>query len=195
MTKYFIILITIYLTSCQVERKYAFSKDQKKKIIKLLSNDKDSIPKESQYKKSKVLFAIDPECPLCQSYSHKINQLYTLYKDSIDFYGFLPSPIFSEEKTNVFIEKYNFKIPLFIDTNQVITTFLDAQITPECFLLDTNFNTIYQGLIDDWIKELGRKGQTITKEYLSEAIISYLKNDSIMIKKTNAIGCIIERFK
>jgi len=169
-----------------------FSQDEKTIIIELLTNVKDSIGKQ---KKGKVLFAIDPECPLCQSYSKKINQLYKLYQDSIDFYLFLPSPIFSKQKTDLFIDKYRFEIPFFVDTNQVITSFLDAKTTPECFLLDTNLTIRYQGLIDNWIQELGRKGQQITEEYLNKAIIAYLKNDSIIIKKTNAIGCIIERFK
>ena len=73
MTKYFIIFIITSLLSCQTQRKYAFSEDQKTIIIELMTNAKDSI---GEHKKGKVLFAIDPECPLCQSYSKKINQLY-----------------------------------------------------------------------------------------------------------------------
>ena len=82
-----------------------------------------------------------------------------------------------------------------VDTNQIITSFLDAKTTPECFLLDNDLNILYQGLIDNWIKELGRKGQNIDAEYLNEAIMAYLLNDTIIIQNTNAIGCIIERFK
>ena len=82
---------------------------------------------------------------------------------------------------------------LIIDTNQILTHFLDAKVTPECFLLDKDLKIIYQGLIDDWIKELGRKGQQINNSYLDDAIINYLNRDSVKIIKTTAIGCIIER--
>ena len=54
-------------------------------------------------------------------------------------------------------------------------------------------NIIYKGLIDDWIKEIGRKGQTIKNQFLKQAINSHLKGDSIIINQTNAIGCIIEK--
>ena len=65
----------------------------------------------------------------------------------------------------------------------------------DCSLLMKSFDTKYQGLIDNWVKDLGRKSQHINEKYLQEAIITYLKNDTIQINKTNAIGCIIERFK
>ena len=79
------------------------------------------------------------------------------------------------------------------DTNQVLTNFLDARVTPECFLLDSNQNIIYYGLIDDWIKELGRKRTHIENKYLEESLINYLSNREIKIKKTKAIGCIIQK--
>ena len=84
-------------------------------------------------------------------------------------------------------------MPIIVDTNQVITNLLDAKITPECFLLDSSFNNIYHGLIDDWIKDLGRKGQYINYDYLIDAIDSHLNNKQVKITRTKAIGCIIER--
>ena len=193
MIRYTLILLIIFLFSCKTEKKKKIFKNEKQSILHLINNGQDST--QIQNKRGKVFFAIDPECPLCISYSKTINELYESYQDSLEFYAFLPSPIFSKENTDFFVKKYHFNIPLIVDTNQTITSFLDAKITPECFLLDNDLNTLYQGLIDDWVKELGRKRLNIDSKYLHEAIISYLKNDSIIINKTNAIGCVIERFK
>ena len=193
MIRYTFILLTIFLFSCKAEKNKQIHKNEKSTILNLITNNQNTV--QTQNKRGKVFFSIDPECPLCRSYSKTINELYKIYQDSLDFYAFLPSPIFSKEKTDFFIEKYQFQIPLIVDTNQIITSFLDSKITPECFLVDNNINILYQGLIDDWIKEIGRKSQNIESKYLNQAIISYLRNDSIIIKKTNAIGCIIERFK
>ncbi len=80
-----------------------------------------------------------------------------------------------------------------VDTNHILTNFLNASVTPECFLLDSNLNILYNGLIDDWIKELGRKRQNIDNNYLEDALSAYLKNKEILNKETKAIGCIIEK--
>jgi len=193
--KYILIIISIFLLSCKTEKKHIIFQNKKINVLHLTVNNTDSIKINLNNNKGKLFFAIDPECPLCKSYSKTINELYELYKDSIDCYGFLPSTVFSREKIDLFIKNNDFTIPLIVDTNQILTEFLDARITPECFLLDENLNTKYQGLIDDWVKDLGRKGQYINENYLNEAIITYLANDTIIINKTNAIGCIIERLK
>jgi len=100
---------------------------------------------------------------------------------------------FLKKKINNFINETELVLDIIIDTNQVLTYFLDAKVTPECFLLSKDLEFLYQGLIDDWIKELGRKGQNIHNDYLIDAIETYLKNELVTTKKTNAIGCIIER--
>jgi hypothetical protein len=82
---------------------------------------------------------------------------------------------------------------LIVDTNHILTRFLDAKITPECFLVDSNLNILYRGLIDDWVRELGRTRQYVENHYLENALDLYLKNKPILIKETDAIGCIIQR--
>ncbi|MBF25557.1 MAG: hypothetical protein CMP49_03455 [Flavobacteriales bacterium] len=187
--KYNLIIILLFCICCKSKINTQISTSQNdslnRTILKYIKKDN----------KAKVLFALDPECPLCKSYSKTINELCDKYENTFDFYAFFPSTIYSENKTNNFLIKNNITMNVIIDTNQVITEFLNATVTPECFLLDTNLNIIYQGLIDDWVKALGRKGQNINNNYLDDAIRKYIYHDSILINKTTAIGCIIERFK
>ena len=98
------------------------------------------------------------------------------------------------------VDWYSFSItkkayirPTIIDTNHIITNYLDAKVTPECFLLDSNLNILYSGLINDWIKELGRKSQHINNHYLEENIKHFLNKEPITINQTKAIGCIIQK--
>ena len=193
MNKYSFILTLICVFSCNNNRTYTLS-DQEIIFSIKKKNHIDSL-KIKRNEKLKVFFAIDPECPLCKSYSKTMNDLYSNYQNNIDFYAFLPSPIFLKNKMEQFVEEYYFDMNVIIDTNQILTHFLNATITPECFLLDKNFNIIYQGLIDDWVKKLGRKGQKINHRYLEEAIESHLNEESININKTNAIGCRIQILK
>lgn len=191
MKNYIFILILILFFSCNEQTKYKFIADEKTDLF-ILTNNSDSI-KITKNKKPKLFFALDPECPLCKSYSTKINDIYMIYQNMIDFYGFFPSPVFSSKKINNFIDKSELKMPVFIDTNQVLTYFLDAKVTPECFFLNNKLNVIYQGLIDDRVKALGRTSQNTQNNYLINAIESYLKDEQPKTNKTNAIGCIIER--
>ena len=52
---------------------------------------------------------------------------------------------------------------------------------------------IYQGLIDNWVSELGRTRQYTNQNYLEDAIESILLNKKPNISKTTAIGCFIEK--
>ena len=54
-------------------------------------------------------------------------------------------------------------------------------------------NILYSGLINDWIKELGRKSQNTNNHYLEENIKLFLNKEPIIINHTKAIGCIIQK--
>ena len=158
-----------------------------------LSDHKSNLIEIKNNKKPKVFFTLDPECPLCASYSKTMSNLFQKHNNKIDFYAVFTPTVFSNKKTENYIKKSNIQMDIIIDTNQVITKFLDAQVTPECFLLDSNLNIMYNGLIDDMIKELGRRRKSTQNNYLENAIQAYWNNETINPKKTKPIGCIIER--
>ena len=82
MKNYIFILILIVLFSCKEQTKYKFVTDEKTDLF-ILTNNSDSI-KITKNKKPKLFFALDPECPLCKSYSNKINDIYMMYQNMID---------------------------------------------------------------------------------------------------------------
>lgn len=188
--KKFYIVVALLISSCTYNKTTLHKNNANNFLKHYALNDSILINFNN---KPKVFFSIDTECPLCASYSKKINEIHEEYHKEIDFYTFLPSIVFSKTKTEKFLKKHNLNMQIITDTNQVITNLLDAKITPECFLLDSNFNTIYHGLIDDWIKDLGRKGQHVNHDYLIDAIDSHLHKKQIKITRTKAIGCIIEK--
>ena len=192
MKKILFIIIIISLFSCQHDNKNKVDKIVDSSFSILIKSLKDSV---NHNNKPKIFFALDSECPLCTSYSHTINQLHQEYQGDFDFYAFFPSPVFNQQKNDIFRQKNQLKIPFLIDTTQTITHFLDAQVTPESFVLDTNLNIIYKGMIDDWVKELGRKSLYINNHYLKNAMDEYLNGQLITIKQTTAIGCVIQNKK
>lgn len=190
-TPIYIILLLIII-SCQDKKIYNIVVEKKIQNFTLSDVNTNIINIENN-EKGKVFFTLDPECPLCKSYSRTMNELHAKYDSIIDFYGFFPSIIFDKKKVDNFIKTHDIKMKVIVDTNQILTNFLDASVTPESFLLDDNLNILYNGLIDDWIKELGRKRRNIDNNYLEDALSFYINNKRIITKETKAIGCIIER--
>lgn len=141
---------------------------------------------------AKVLVFISPDCPLCKSYTKDLKEMIDLYGDDIEIYGVLAGTFYTKYEVDSFLNYYDLPLEIIYDPNFKLVRDLNATITPEAFLIDENKNIKYQGLIDNWLGELGRRRQVRTEFYLNDAIESYLKDEDIMIKKTKAIGCFIE---
>ena len=188
----YLYIIFMCLLSCNTQPQKIILKTENNTIY--LSDEKSNVIEIQQSNKGKVIFTLDPECPLCKSYTKEINNLFQKYQNEIDFFNVFPTKQYDEIKINDFIKQNLVHIPNIIDTNHVITNYLDAQVTPECFLLDSNLNILYSGLINDWIKELGRKSQHINNHYLEENIKLFLNKEPITINHTKAIGCIIQKY-
>lgn len=144
-------------------------------------------------KKAIVVYFLSPECPLSQNYTLAINELQADYGEKeVQFMGIFPGEWYSAEEIIAFKEKYQLQIPLYIDNKKELTIALGATITPEAFLLDSKGNIRYQGKIDNWVNELGKKKLEVSEKYLENAITAYLEETPIEPEKTKAIGCLIE---
>lgn len=144
-------------------------------------------------KSATVFIFISPECPLCQSYTLTINKLLTSYQnDSIRFIGIVPGMDFSAEEIVAFKRKYKTDLLLLRDPLNKLTHALKATITPEVFMVNQQQQVIYQGRIDNWAYEVGRKRTVITEHDLRDAIEAFKRHQPINKRKTKAIGCFIE---
>ena len=90
------ILIILVISSCTYNDTILY-KNNASNFLKHSSFNDSTLINLSD--KPKVFFSIDVECPLCVSYSKKINEIYEEYNKDVDFYAFLPSIVFSEIKT------------------------------------------------------------------------------------------------
>ena len=115
-----------------------------------------------------------------------------MYNDKIDFYGVLPGSSYSQQEMDSFLNVYELPLDIIYDNNYNLVNDLKASITPEVYLIDENNKVQYQGLIDNWLGELGRKRQFVSEYYLKDAIESLINGEEVRIKKTKAIGCFIE---
>ena len=151
-----------------------------------------NIARLSDYKAS-VVFFFAPECPLSQNYTLPIQEIRTQFpSDSLLFLGIFPGDFEADTAYTWFAKKYAVSYPLLRDPENIFTDRLGATITPEVFVLDRKGKILYNGAIDNWAFDLGKKRQVVTEKYLIEALTAVIENREIRIKKTKAIGCIIE---
>ena len=143
--------------------------------------------------KASVLVFLSPECPLCQSYSLTLNQLEKDFQDrGVRFYGIVPDASFSNAVVNSYAEQYQMRMPMLRDNQREVTGLLAAKVTPEVVVVNSQGTVVYQGRIDNWAYELGKKRRVITEHNLKDALTAIVSNKSIAVKKTKAIGCFIE---
>lgn len=145
-----------------------------------------------QVEKTTVLFFLGPECPLCQDYSIAMESLYQTYHDKVDFLAVFSGKHYNNDKIQRYISEYIPHIKWTKDPDFAISSYYEASITPEAILLDQDGTIQYQGKIDNWLGELGRRRQKVDVFYLKDAIEAIINHKEIPIKRTKAIGCFIE---
>lgn len=138
---------------------------------------------------------LSPECPICKNYTPGLNALQKQYGKTITMIGIIPGRTYSNAVVNAFAQKHTITFPVLIDTKKEISNYLHASITPEVVLLDSGYELVYRGAIDNSIKQLGGlKSRQATENYLEEAINKYLQHGNIAVKRVKAVGCLINDF-
>ncbi|HEX7556986.1 MAG TPA: hypothetical protein VF338_10215, partial [Leptolinea sp.] len=83
------------------------------------------------------------------------------------------------------------RIPLvLVDRQQILANQLEAQITPQFFVIDREGLLRYQGAFDD----TSFRQRTATRGYLMEAVTALLTGQQPEVTETPSFGCTIVRF-
>ena len=89
--------------------------------------------------------------------------------------------------------EYKISFPVFADPQGLAAAALNAEITPEVFVLDANLAVRYQGRIDNaYYARLKRKAVT-TRQDLQFALDELLAGKEVSVPRTEAVGCSLVR--
>ncbi len=94
----------------------------------------------------------------------------------------------SFEAMKTHAKEKNYTFAYVVDDNSEMAKAYGATRTPDVFLFDKDLNLVYQGAIDDNMKDASK----VTKPYLKNAIQSMLDGKEINPAKTKSIGCTIK---
>ena len=148
----------------------------------------DQIVKKKEYT---ALMFIAPDCPLCMKLATPFSALSDSFPN-VQFLAVYSGMYYEPMEINMFATETRLKPPIFRDYNYEVAHQLNAGITPEFFLLDSNSNVLYQGMLDDRTVIIGTYKQIWNEHYLSDAITATLAKKPIKVKKTEAVGCVLE---
>jgi peroxiredoxin len=148
---------------------------------------------EAEKMTASVFIFLNPECPICQSYSSTMNNLYEKFKgNAVMLYGVFPGKYYNKEQIEKYISDYKIQFCTLNDPDMKMVKTLKAKITPEVFVLYHSNKIAYHGCIDNSNYSLGKHRTVVTEHYLNDILYDIVQNKFKSAKNNEAIGCIIE---
>jgi peroxiredoxin len=145
----------------------------------------------SDYKEVKaiVIMFIATECPVSNDYNSRMEKLYNDYKEKgIAFLGINSNKAESIERIKEHAEEKGLTFTILKDEKNIIADKFEASFTPETYILNTDFDILYHGRIDN-----SRKESEVVSKDLENALNEILTGKEVSKKETKAFGCSIKR--
>jgi mono/diheme cytochrome c family protein len=139
-------------------------------------------------KQAVVVVFLSFECPVSNSYSPHLTELFKACGDRVGFLGVCPCDLNAKQLAEQ-VQQFKLPFPVYLDADHAIAGRFEATITPEAFLLDGDFVLRYRGRIDDtWAGRL-KKNQQTTERDLKRALDELVAGKKVSQPATTAIGC------
>ena len=144
-------------------------------------------------KKAVVVVFLSFECPVSNSYAPFLNEFHKEYGPrGVSFLGLCTN---DETPADVArrVQEFKLAFPVFKDANFTAATAMQAEVTPEAFVLDHNFVVRYRGRIDDGYYARLKKNIEVKHHDLKNALDDLLAGKDVRTPITKAVGCTIQR--
>lgn len=140
-----------------------------------------------------VLVFVGAECPLVRAYLPRLIELQGKLKQlGFGLVAVDANRQDTPEKVSALAGEFALSFPVLIDAEQRLADALDAQRTPEAFVLDAQGAVRYRGQIDDQYG-LGYQRAAPRQRYLQNAVESLAAARPVETPVTQAVGCVIGR--
>ena len=136
-----------------------------------------------------VVMFIATQCPVSNAYNERMVTLYNDYQPKgVAFIGINSNKQEDIEEVKDHSQKHHFEFPVLKDWNNVIADRFKASVTPEIYVLNSNFEELYHGRIDD-----SRRESDVRSQDLRSALNEILAGKPVSKTETKAFGCSIKR--
>ena len=136
-----------------------------------------------------VIIFIATECPVSNDYNGRMQTLYEEYNEKgIAFIGINSNKAEDVERIRYHAKKNHLTFTILKDLGNVIADMFRASFTPEAYVLNSDFEILYHGRIDN-----SRNESNITVQDLKNALDEILNGIAVTKPRTKAFGCTIKR--
>jgi len=147
----------------------------------------------TDYKDSKaiVLMFISTRCPVSNAYNDRMEKLYQEYsKKGVTLLGINANSMEDIKEIKKHAGEKNLGFTILKDVNNVIADKLNASVTPEIFVLNSEGEIRYHGRIDD-----SKNEDNVKSPDLKNALDELLAGKPVTTAKTKVFGCSIKRIE
>ena len=138
-----------------------------------------------------VYFILAPDCPMCRNYAGYLAS-FGSGDQAVHGVGIFPSAFIDADSVQAFAREFDITMPLLMDPDCVLSNALNAQVTPEAFLISASGELRYHGAIDNWAVRAGRKKLKATEFYLEDEIARAMRGWAPERTTVEAVGCVLE---
>ena len=145
----------------------------------------------SDYKNSKaiVIIFVATECPISNAYNSRMEKMFKDYSQKgIAFLGINSNKAESIDRIKEHAEENDLTFTILKDEKNIIADKFEASFTPEAYVLNSDFEILYHGRIDNSKKE----SEVVSKD-LENALDEILAGKEVSKKETKTFGCTIKR--
>lgn len=140
----------------------------------------------------KVYIIISEECPICQYMGPELANINEYYGDKAELYLVFPFKNSNIKKASLFKKEFGLSaFTILLDEDQSISKQLEAKITPEAIVVNSQNEVIYRGRINDAYLSPGRRKHSAGRRDLQIAIGKALKEETVKSPWPTAVGCFI----
>ncbi len=142
-----------------------------------------------------VLVFMNTECPLVRLYAPRLIEMEKAYRArGVQFLGVYSNAGDTIVSMAAHALEMDLPFTVLLDQHSRVAIALDVKRTPEVVVLDREFRTRYQGLIDDQYRAGGRQAEA-KEHHLRDAIDSLLDGKEPPKSFTLATGCLLNRYQ
>lgn len=84
-------------------------------------------------------------------------------------------------------------IRFYADEQLQLAHSLNAEMTPQIYLLNNSGSVVYSGLLNDYYTSINIHKTRISKHYAEEALLADMEHKPVSIPQTTPVGCFIEQ--
>lgn len=135
-----------------------------------------------------VYVFLNVDCPIANASIPRLNRLHQEFGSQIELYGVVTSST-TRRAARQHVADFAISFPVLCDGTGELQTRLQATHSPHAFLLNSYFETVYRGSIDDSFPSLTKRRAEPSRHFLRDAIQSLVTGTEPLIAATEPVGC------